>query len=469
MMMTRNEAIEFETMKEGMEWDKYGWETLPDWMAHIKRIPKGVNASMLVPLNPLYAYVMGSVEEAKSRRPTRSEMDQMIALMKEALDAGCCGFSYQRCGVPSVQPDWDGTPMPTDVVPDHELIEFGKALGEYGRGFIEMFDAAPSDHATVEDFMTTLAEASGRPIVRNILLADDENLQRHRTFIDWLNESHEKGLQVFGMGFTVRSPTILTFEDWSLWDNAPNWHEVMNGKYEDRVALMKDSAVRERLRKEVDMNLVGGLGTSGPAQKLTVHGSAGFGQLDKYVDKKVAEIAEAEGKHVADVILDISLESEFKAEFVGNAYPTSAALTKEVLDCPYDVPGISDGGAHCHFVVQGAYPTDLLEWMVREEGLISAEKAHYGLSRLPAHMCGLGDRGIIREGAPADIVVYDPETIKRTPSWDKMEKLQDLPAGGWRRSQRAEGLNYTMVNGAVTFEGLECTGATPGELMLHTD
>ena len=120
-------------------------------------------------------------------------------------------------------------------------------------------------------------------------------------------------------------------------------------------------------------------------------------------------------------------------------------------------------------MVQGAYPTDLLEWMVREEGLISAEKAHYGLSRLPAHMCGLGDRGIIREGAPADIVVYDPETIKRTPSWDKMEKLQDLPAGGWRRSQRAEGLNYTMVNGAVTFEGLECTGATPGELMLHTD
>jgi N-acyl-D-amino-acid deacylase len=469
MMMTRNEAIEFETMKEGMEWDKYGWETLPDWMEHIKRIPKGVNATMLVPLNPLYAYVMGSVEEAKSRRPTRSEMDQMIALMKEALDAGCCGFSYQRCGVPSVQPDWDGTPMPTDVVPDHELIEFGKALGEYGRGFIEMFDAAPSDHATVEDFMTTLAEASGRPIVRNILLADDEDLKRHRVFIDWLHESHKKGLQVFGMGFTVRSPTILTFEDWSLWDNAPAWHEVMNGQYEDRVALMKTESVRVKLRKEIDMNMVGGLGTSGPAQKLTVHSSAGYSQLDKYVDRKVADIAADESKHIADVILDISLESEFKAEFVGNAYPTSAKLTKEVLDCPYVVPGISDGGAHCHFVVQGAYPTDLLEWMVREEGLITAEQAHYQLSRLPAHMCGMEDRGIIREGAPADIVIYNPDTIRRTPSWDKMDKLYDLPAGGWRRSQRAEGLNYTLVNGVVTFEGLDCTGATPGELVLHSD
>lgn len=469
LMMTRNEAIGFETMKEGMEWDKYGWETLPDWLEHVKRIPKGVNATMLVPLNPLYAYVMGSLEEAKKRRPTSDEMDHMKKLMFEALDHGACGFSYQRCGVPSVQPDWDGSPMPTDLLPDSEIIEFGRALGEYGRGFIEMFDASPSDHATVEDFMTSLAEASGRPIVRNILLASDDNAMGHKQFLDWLNESHEKGLQVFGMGFTVRSPTILTFEDWSLWDNAPAWHEVMNGEYENRVTLMKDAGTRKRLRAEVDRNMVGGLGTSGPAQDLTVHGSAGYEALDKYVGRPVVEIAKTEDKHIADVILDISLASEFKAEFVGNAYPTSAEITKEVLDNPYVVPGISDGGAHCHFVVQGAYPTDLLEWMVREEGLISAEKAHYGLSRLPAHMIGLGDRGIIREGAPADIVVYNPDTIKRTPSWDKMEKLYDLPAGGWRRAQRAEGLNYTLVNGTVTFEGLECTGETPGELMLQND
>ena len=112
-------------------------------------------------------------------------------------------------------------------------------------------------------------------------------------------------------------------------------------------------------------------------------------------------------------------------------------------------------------------PGDLLEWLVREEGVMTAERAHYGLSRLPAHMCDLGDRGIIREGAPADLVIYNPETIRRTPSWDTLDKLRDLPANEWRLVQRAEGLNYTLVNGVVTFEGLECTGATPGELMLH--
>ncbi len=469
MMMTRNEAISFETMKEGMQWDKYGWETLPDWMAHIKQLPKGVNATMLVPLNPLYSYVMGSVEEAKSRRPTKSEMNQMIALMKEAMDAGCCGFSYQRCGVPSVQPDWDGSPMPTDVIPDHELIEFGKALGEYGRGFIEMFDAAPSDHDTVEEFMTTLARASGRPIVRNILLADDKDPARYRNFLDWLNESHEEGLQVFGMGFTVRSPTVLTFEDWSLWDGQPGWNQVMNGDFESRAKAMRDESMRAQLRREMDTGRVGGLGTSGKPAELFVNDSAGAAQLDQYVGRQIAEIAATENRHIVDVILDVALESVFKAEFRGNAYDTSVQATMEVLNNPYVVPGISDGGAHTHFSVQGAYPTDVLEWLVREEGVLSAEKAHYGLSRLPAHMCGLGDRGILREGAPADVVVYNPETIRRTPSWDTVDKAQDMPAGEWRLVQRAEGLNYTMVNGVVTFEGLECTGATPGELMLQSN
>ncbi len=466
LMMTRNEAIGFETMKEGMQWDKYGWETMPDWFEHLKRIPLGVNATALVPLNPLYAYVMGGIDAAKERRPTADEKKEMVRLMYEALDHGACGFSYQRCGVPSVQPDWDGSPMITDMLPDAEIIEFGKALGEYGRGFIEMFDAAPSDHDTVEDFMTSLARASNRPIVRNILLANDEYPKNHRAFLDWLNESHEEGLQVFGMGFTVRSPTVLTFEDWSLWDGFPGWNKVMNGPTEQRAALMRDESMRVQLRREMDTGRVGGLGTSGKPAEMIINDTAGYAELDQYLNRKVADIAQAEGKHIVDVILDAVLASDFKVEFRGNAYDTSVESTMEVLNNPYVVPGISDGGAHTHFSVQGAYPTDLLEWLVREEGVLSAEKAHYGLSRLPAHMCDLGDRGIIREGAPADLVVYNPETIRRTPSWDMLDKLRDLPANEWRLVQRAEGLNYTVVNGQVTFEGLECTGATPGELML---
>ncbi len=469
LMMTRNEAIAYDTMRQGMEWDRYGWETLPEWLAHIGRRPKGVNATMLVPLNPLYAYVMGGIDEAKSRRPTDVEMLEMKRLMFEGLDHGCCGFSYQRCGVPSVQPDFDGSPMITDLLPDREIVEFGRWLGEYGRGFIEMFDAAPSDHDTVEAFMTTLARASGRPIVRNILLASDDPNTRfgHRAFLEWLNAAHEEGLQVFGMGFTVRSPTVLTFADWSLWDGQPGWNRVMNGSFESRAALMRDESMREQLRREMDSGRVGGLGTSGKPAELFVNDVAGREDLQGLVGRQVSEIADAEDRHFVDVLLDVALATDFKAEFRGNAYDTSAATTMEVLNNPYVVPGISDGGAHTHFSVQGAYPTDLLEWLVRDEGLMSAERAHYGLSRLPAHMCGLSDRGVLREGAPADLVAYNPETIRRTPSWDTLDKAYDMPAGEWRLVQRAEGLHVTMVNGVVTFEDSVCTGATPGELLVH--
>jgi N-acyl-D-aspartate/D-glutamate deacylase len=313
--------------------------------------------------------------------------------------------------------------------------------------------------------MTSLARASKRPIVRNILLANGEKPERHRAFLKWLDEAHAEGLQVYGMAFTVRAPTIITFEDWSLWDGTPAWHDVMNGPVEERMAKMRDENVRAGLRREIDRDMIPGPGACGYPKDLIVHGSGGVAALEKFVGRGVAEIAREEGRHLADVILDISLESNFKAEFVGDAYGASAGLTAEVLKSPYAVPGISDGGAHCHFIVQGAYPTDLLEWMVREEGLITAEQAHYGLSRLPAHMCGMHDRGVIRVGAPADIVVYDPKTIRRTPAWNKAEKLYDQPANGWRRAQRAEGLHFTICNGVITFEDQACTGATPGRLI----
>ena len=465
LSMTRNEAIDYDTMKQGMEWDRHGWVTLPDWMDHLDRIPKGVNCTMLVPLNPLYAFVMGGFDEAKSRRPTPAEMAELKRLLNEAMDRGACGFSYQRAGVPSIQPDWDGSPMITDTLPDSEIIELGRVLGERGQGFIEMFDAKPSDHDTVEDFMTSLARASNRPIVRNILLANQERPERHQAFIDWLDVAHAEGLQVYGMAFTVRAPTIITLEDWSLWDGTPAWHDVMNGPTAERMAKMRDEAVRVELRREMDDGLMPGPGACGYPKYLIVHGAGGVPELEAYVGRCVSDIARDEGKPLADVILDIALASDFKAEFVGDAYGASAELTAEVLKSPYAVPGISDGGAHCHFIVQGAYPTDLLEWMVREEGLITAEQAHYGLSRLPAHMCGMHDRGVLREGAPADIVVYDPQTIRRTPAWNKAEKLYDQPAGGWRRAQRAEGLHFTICNGVITFEDQTCTGATPGQFI----
>ena len=143
-----------------------------------------------------------------------------------------------------------------------------------------------------------------------------------------------------------------------------------------------------------------------------------------------------------------------------------AEYTAEMITAPYSIPGVSDGGAHTKFFTGGAFTTDFLAWMVRDEGKVSLEEAHYRLSFLPAFAAGFRDRGFLREGAPADIVVYDLDALEVTPRWVG-DIAHDFPANEWRRVQRAKGYRAILVNGEPTFENGECTGRTPGRLLRH--
>ena len=126
LMMTRNEAIPYDAMKAGMLWD---WVTFPEWLDSLERMPKGINVFTYMPLTPLYVWVMG-VETARSRRPTEGELREMCRLLKEAMDAGACGWSAQVLGEGSDQRDYDGAPMITDRMTDEEILTFTQVLGE---------------------------------------------------------------------------------------------------------------------------------------------------------------------------------------------------------------------------------------------------------------------------------------------------------------------------------------------------
>lgn len=187
------------------------------------------------------------------------------------------------------------------------------------------------------------------------------------------------------------------------------------------------------------------------------------GRLDfeKYLGLSMKEIAEKENKHVVDALCDLVVEDNLQTEFLGEQGRDNAQFTAEVMNSMYTIPGISDGGAHTKFLTGGAYATEILTWLVKEEGLVSLEEAHYKLSALPAFFGGVHDRGFLREGAPADIIVYDMDKLKLLPT----EIAHDLPGGDWRRVQKAEGYRWTIVNGEVTFEDGNPTGALPGKLL----
>jgi N-acyl-D-aspartate/D-glutamate deacylase len=276
---------------------------------------------------------------------------------------------------------------------------------------------------------------------------------------------------VFGQGGTIRSGFTFTLENWNLYDSSPAWREATVGDPETRMARMRDPELRERIKQETEnasalfTQVQGGVG--GPPRKLMVSGVAGRADLDHYVGRTLENIGKDEGRHYIDVMLDLSLETGLRAEFVGTQREDSGEHMAEMInDSPYTFPGVSDGGAHNKFFNGGAFTTDFLMWLVRDTGRVTLEEAHYRLSALPAHAAGFRDRGVLREGAAADVVVYRPEELAVDPHWIG-DVVHDIPGGEWRRVQRAKGYESIIVNGVETFHDGECTGATPGRLLRH--
>jgi N-acyl-D-amino-acid deacylase len=473
LMMTRTEQIPYESMKEGMA---FTWETFPEWLDNLERIPKGVNVVSFVPINALMMYVMG-VAEAKSGRPaTPEEQREMQRLLREAMLAGASGFSIQRLGPRSLQADYDGTPMPTDLMCDADVLALADVLNELDRGFIQITQATvgsgdlvsetasrnPTENADFR-FMETLAARANRPILWNAVAAIDDAPDFHRNVCEWLDSCQARGLRIVGQGANVRTWFQFTLDLWNLYDSSPAWNEAMQGSVDERLAKLADPEVVARMVAE-DGELIT-LGIGGPIQNLTVVSHGGNKELEKYVGRRLGEISETEGRHHVEVMVDIARQSGLKAEFRTSAATSgNADYVGELMNHPYVIPGISDGGAHVKFFTGGSYPTDLLAWLVRDEGKLTLEEAHWHLSYLPAQAAGFTDRGFLREGAPADVVVYDLANLKRTPEFE-FEIAHDFPAGEWRRVQRAEGYRWIIVNGEVTFEDGECTGATPGTLL----
>ena len=464
LTMSRTEAIPFDSMKEGMIWD---WITFPEFLDTLDRIPKGVNCLSYMPLAPLMTWVMG-LEAAKSRRANDDEISEMKRLLHEAMDAGACGWSTQRLGENSVQADYDGTPMVTDIMSDNECLALGEVLAERDEGFIQITQFTGDLDKDLE-FQSELAAVAKRPILHNLIAVNPKNPDLHRKRMKWLEECNARGERIFGQAATIRAAFTFTLEDWNLYDSSPAWNYATTGTREERKAKMADPEVRARIIDEID-EAIKKLGQTqalgGPIEELLIQDLAHQDELEEYVGMTVGQVAEARGYHPVHAMLDLALETDLQAEFLTPMREQNDEWTAEMVTSPYCIPGVSDGGAHTKFLTAGSYPTDFLMWLVRDTGQLSLEEAHYRLSNLPARAAGFRDRGTLVEGAPADVVVYDLDALNITPEWTG-EVVYDFPGGEWRRVQRPDGYRWILVNGEVTFQDGESTGSTPGKLLRH--
>jgi len=464
LTMTRTEAIPYDSMKEGMTWD---WETIPQYLDSLDRSPKGVNCIQYMPTASLMTYVMG-LDAAKTREATEAERAEMRRLLSEGMDAGLCGFSIQRLGKHSAQADFDGSPMVTDTMCDEDILNLARVLHERDEGFIEITQAT----GHIKDdlaFVETLAATANRPILFQAITASTRNADIHRKSLNWLHKARAKGLPIFGQAGTVRSGFAFTLEHWNLYDMAPAWRDMTTGTKEEKIAKMQDPVIREAVKSERSMAALdkNAPGIGGRLVKLIVQWVENKPELEKYVGKSLGQIGQEEGRHPVDVMVDLALATDLKAEFLQAEPQFNGEFNAEIINSSmYTFPGVSDGGAHTKFFTGGAFTTDFLRWMVRDEGRVTLEEAHYRLSALPAHAAGFRDRGVLREGAAADVVVYDLKNLGIEPDWIG-EVVHDLPGGEWRRVQRAKGYRSIIVNGEETFAEDKCTGATPGKLLRH--
>jgi N-acyl-D-amino-acid deacylase len=461
LTMTRTEAIPYASMKAGLPWD---WVSYPEFLNSVERRPKGVNLLPFVPMAPVMVWTMG-LEEAKSgRMPTEAETKAMQQIVREAMDQGACGWSAQRLGRNSVQADFDGSPMVTDLMHDETALALAQVLGERNEGFVQMTYVPDSigdyvasmNHS--ERHFEDLATAAGRPILYNVVLINDAYPERFREQLRWLQSCNERGIRVYGQGLMLEQSFTFTFKDWNLWDDSPEWRDVTVGSIEDRLLKLSDPERRPGLRAAVQSGVI--TNNIGDIFVLECRAPA----LKKYENLKVGEIAEQEGKHPVDAMLDIACADGLNTEFYTPPLNVRVDHMSEVIHSDaLPIFGVSDGGAHTKFFTGGRYPTEMLIKFVRENPVMSLEEAHFRLSAHPAMCAGFKNRGTLVEGAAADVVVYDLDQLKIHP----MEVTYDFPGDEWRRVQRADGYHAMMVNGEVTFEDGKCTGVTSGRLLRH--
>ena len=453
--MTKVEAIPMATMEASIPWD---WESYPEMLDSIDRVPKAVNLLPYVGVNPLLIWVLGLEDAKAGRKPTDAEHAELARLLDEAMDAGACGWSTQTLGTPGdpsvptlggkAQSDFDGSPMPSDVMWPETHLVLAEVLAKRGEGFIEMSAAGlPREH------WEEVARVSDAPVIYQALPASGVMLEMHENLLAWFRDCNARGLRIFGQGITQNPPLVFTFDYWDLWGEV--WPEFTGPDVprDQKLRNMQDPAVRAKLKAEpLKFMFIGGVDESIIVESRSAPELAG---------KSIREIAAQQGKHVVDAILDIVVADELDTIFQIQQFDINLEGIKQLIDDETVIPGLSDGGAHLKYLAAGSYGTEYISKYVREHGFSTLEDAHWRLSALPAQCAGFQDRGVLKEGAAADVIVYDYDAL----DYEFPTFRRDLPGDEYRVASAGTGYRYVLVNGQVTIEDDRQTDVHSGRLL----
>ena len=449
----RVEAISLPALKAGVEWS---WTTFPEYLNRL-RGNLGVNVAALMGHCALRQFVMG--EAATERAATPAEIHQMKEILKAGVRAGAIGFSTNQNPVHMFA---DGTPIPSRFATDEEIIELACALGEINRGAVQIsrgsLGVSVPMRETVQLF-ERIAGQSGRPVIWQSIAHRWDRPNEWRDLLDLAKESLDRGVQSYPLCNARLFNNRLTLKNAQVFDDLPTWKTILFLPLEERIKAFRDLDARRKLRYEAVEEKKSSRFSRRWDLVYMIKAATG---ANKHLEKmSVAEIAKIRGQDVIDAFLDLSLEEGLDTEFQTSSTNGDEQAVAEIIRSPFVLVGQSDAGAHLIYDAGFGYATRLLGYWIREKNIMSLEEGVRKLTFMVASIFGLQDRGLLRPGMAADLVVFDPATVREC----EPEMVQDLPGNEKRLIQKAVGIEATIVNGQVLVQRGEHTGALPGMVL----
>ena len=453
--LERAEDLSRDAMLEGIDWR---WETFPEFLDVIDELPKGINYAGYIGHSALRTYVMG--ERAFSDAAGEDDVRSMRGLVKQAVQAGAIGFSTSRTFNHLTA---DDRPVASRIAEWNEVRAIVNAVGETGKGLFEIAGEAPGrDPERIAEYhgrLRDLAVESGVPQtwgMFSVRAAPD----LWRPYFDLLDETAAAGGRMFAQVHSRALSSLLSFESNTPFDNWEYWSEFRQLPLAEQAAKMRNPEIKAKLieiasREYTGPRIVG-------AEARPPEWDYIYPMDDMIYDKpSMAEIARGKGLHPVELMIDMALERDLKMFFRQPIANEDQAQVLDMMKHPRSVITFSDSGAHVSQIMDSSLQTHLLSYWVREKQAMTLEEAIKQITYNTATMWGLHDRGLLREGMAADLVVFDADTIGA-----KMpEVVNDLPASAKRLKQTADGILNTVVNGEILLTNNDHSGAAPGQLL----
>ena len=455
--LERAEDISRDAMIAGIPWE---WETFPQYLDAVDRVPKGLNYATYVGHSALRTYAMGA--RAMEEEAAPEDLERMKSALADGLRAGAIGLSTSRSRAHRTP---EGKPVASRLASWDEMVALVGVMAELGAGVAEFSREShfndPEGRQDEQDRMRRLCVDTGVPFTFGSSWYHRYAPDEWRSHFRFVDDTIAEGGRMLIQATATWNGSLRSFETLMPYDIAPVWKEFRELPLEEQEKRLQDPEVKRELveaarnyRHKPDPVLPNAL-------QRPVDWDWVFPLLTPLPPyRSMAEIAAERGQHPVETMIDLALERHMKLFFMN---PSNNENQDFVLACirhPHSAVTFSDSGAHVATTINPIHSTLLGHW-VRNARALPLEAAVRKITYATASFWGLEGRGLLREGWHADVAVFDPATISPT----LPVLTHDLPAGAPRLRQKSEGIHCTLVNGRVFMRGNEHTGALAGRLM----